>query len=137
MNLQALSGDCKLTTITSRHVDLYKAQRLQVVAPTSVNVELRALRTIFNIAMRWNLLEVNPLSKMQLLRVPENTPTFFTRNDCRKFVETVGTHCIKDVFLFAVMTGLRRGEILNLRWAVVRMEDKMVHIQSSETYRVK
>jgi integrase len=136
-NLQAISGDCKLTSITSRHVDQYKAERLRAVSPTSVNVELRALRAILNIALRWNLLETNPFSKMKCIKIPETTPIFFSKDDFQRFMDAVGDHWMKDSFLFAVMTGMRRGEVLNLKWSDVKLEEKIAHIQSSPTYRVK
>jgi hypothetical protein len=49
------TGNRPLSAITPRHVDEYKANRLGVVGPTTVNIELRALRSIFNTALRWNL----------------------------------------------------------------------------------
>lgn len=136
-NLQIISGDCRLTSLTYRHVDLYKAERLKSVSAASVNVELRALRTILNIAVRWNLLEANPFSRMQLVKIPETIPVFLTKDDYHKFMEVVGDHWSKDVFLFAVLTGMRRGEILNLKWGDVKLTERIAHIQSSLTYRVK
>lgn len=136
-NLQALAGDCKLTAISFRHVDLYKAARLKAVSPVSVNVELRSLRTIFNIAQRWGLIESNPFVKVQLVRIPEVMPAFFTKEDFQKFLDAVGNHRLRDVFVFAVLTGLRRGEILNLKWSDIDLDRKIAQIQSSVTYKVK
>jgi len=136
-NLQAITGDCRLTAISFKHVDLYKATRLKAVSPVSVNVELRSLRTIFNIAQRWNLIEANPFVKVQLVRIPEIMPAFFTKEDFQRFLEAVGNHRLRDVFVFAILTGLRRGEILNLKWSDVDLDRKIAQIQSSVTYRVK
>lgn len=136
-NFQAIAGECKLTALNYRHVDLYKAERLRLVKPTTVNIELRSLRTILNIAMRWDMLETNPFSKMKPVRIPERIPLFFSKEDFQKFMHAVGDHCMRDVFLFGVITGMRRGEILNLKWSDVNLQEKLAHIQSSTTYRVK
>jgi len=136
-NLQAITGDCKITAISFKHVDLYKATRLRAVSPVSVNVELRSLRTIFNIAQRWNQIEANPFVKVQLVRIPEIMPAFFTKEDFLKFLDAVGNHRLRDVFVFAILTGLRRGEILNLKWTDIDLDRKIAQIQSSVTYRVK
>jgi site-specific recombinase XerD len=91
-NLIAVTGDGYLSSISAKHVDLYKAARLNSVRPTSVNVELRALRTILNIAVRWNMIETNPFAKMQLVKIPESMPVFFTTDDFTKVMEVVADH---------------------------------------------
>lgn len=136
-NLSAISGDCLLSEIGARHVDFYKAERLRVVSPVSVNVELRSLRSILNTALRWNLIESNPFSKMQLVRIPEAIPTFFSKSDFQNLMTSVGNHWMKDFFMFAVLTGLRRGEIVNLKWCDVKLDEKTAQIQSSMTFKVK
>lgn len=136
-NLLTLTGDCKLTAISYKHVDLYKATRLKAVSPVSVNVELRSLRTLFNLAQRWNLIESNPFVKVQLVRIPEVMPAFFTKETFQRFLDAMGNHHLRDLFVFAVLTGLRRGEILNLKWTDVDFERRVAQIQSSVNYRVK
>lgn len=136
-NLQAITGDCKLTAISFKHVDLYKATRLKAVSPVSVNVELRSLRTIFNIAQRWGHIETNPFVKVQLVRIPELMPAFFTKETFQRFLGAMGNHHLRDLFVFAVLTGLRRGELLNLKWSDIDFERRTAQIQSSVNYRVK
>lgn len=136
-NLQAITGDCKLTVISYKHVDLYKATRLKAVSPVSVNVELRSLRTIFNIAQRWGHIETNPFVKVQLVRIPEIMPAFFTKETFQRFLDAMGSHHLRDLFVFAILTGLRRGELLNLKWMDIDFERRVAQIQSSVNYRVK
>lgn len=136
-NLKALTGDCKLTAISYKHVDLYKAARLKAVSPVSVNVELRSLRSIFNLSQRWNLIETNPFVKVQLVRIPEVMPAFFTKETFQRFLDAMGNHHLRDLFVFAILTGLRRGELLNLKWTDIDFERRVAQIQSSVNYRVK
>lgn len=136
-NFQSIVGDCQLASLNYRHVDLYKADRLRLVKPTTVNIELRSLRAILNVAVRWGMLEANPFSKMRQVRIPERMPLSFSKEDFQKFMQAVGDHCMRDVFLFGVITGMRRGEILNLKWSDIDFQEKLAYIQSSTTYRVK
>lgn len=39
--------------------------------------------------------------------------------------------------VFAVLTGMRRGEITNLRWQDVELSRKLIAIQSSPTFKTK
>lgn len=136
-NLREVTGDCRLSLISARHVDLYKSRRLEKVTPTSVNVELRALRTVLNVAVRWGAIESNPFKNVKLLRIPESAPVFFSKNEFARLMDAIGSHWIRDVFLFGVLTGLRRGEIVNLRWTDVNLEGKTAEIRSSVNYTVK
>jgi integrase len=136
-NLQLIAGDCLLTHITPRHVDMYKTERMKKVSPVTVNVELRSLRTLFNVALRWNLIENNPFSKMQLMRVPERPPIFFTKEDFQKLILIIKEDWLKEIVIFAVVTGMRRGEILNLRWQEIDLERRIIQVQSTPTFKTK
>lgn len=136
-HLQEMCGDCRLTAITNKDVDMYKVQRLNTVAPASVNVELRALRAIFNTALRWNLIETNPFKNVQLVRIPEAAPTFFTKDDFNRLLGVVDVDRFRDVYLFAVLTGMRRGEILDLKWSDINLEERTAKVVSSASYHVK
>jgi hypothetical protein len=58
---QELTGDPTLQSITARHIDQYKASRFSDKRKAvSVNIELRALKAAFNVAIRWKLIEENP-----------------------------------------------------------------------------
>ena len=70
-HLLKLTGNIPLAKITPKHVDFYKTKRISEVAPTTVNVELRQLRSAFNHAVRWQLIDINPFSKVKLCGVPE------------------------------------------------------------------
>jgi integrase len=136
-HLQQIAGDCLLTSLTPKHLDLYKTERLQAVRPTSVNVELRALRTIMNAAVRWKLLGSNPFSKMQLVRVPDLPPSYLTKEDFERLLSVIRDGQFRELIIFAVLTGMRRGEILNLRWQDVDLHHKVLQVESGPTFTVK
>jgi integrase len=43
----------------------------------------------------------------------------------------------KDLIFFTVLTGMRRGEVVNLHWNDINLERKLVHIHSTSTFRSK
>ncbi len=136
-HLSEIAGNSPLQGLSLKHLDLYKILRLKSVTPTSVNVELRALRTIMNIALRWNLLEKNPLANLQLLRIPEKPPSCLSPNDFLKLLGKIKEPWLKELVTFSVLTGLRRGELLNLKWDQVDFEKRVLHIQSSVSFTTK
>ncbi len=146
-------GDFPLANYTPQHFDIYKTERQKpvkvvtvkdghttekekIVKPVTVNIELRALRAFFNTAVRWKLLESNPF-KIQLVKVPENKPTFITKQEFQKLLNVIEEHWLKEVIIFAVSTGLRRGELVNLKWESVDLSRKLLYVESTPTFRTK
>jgi integrase len=144
--LSQIIGEASLSAITQRHADIYKVTRLQAfrqyskterIKPTTVNCELRTLRAAFNVALRWKLITDNPFRGVSLASIPETAPIFFTRADFQKLLDSIKEEWLKNIVVFAALTGMRRGEILNLRWESVDMQRKVLVLQSTASFRVK
>ena len=135
-NFVSIIGDLPLTSYTPQHFDTFKTERQKTIKPVTVNIELRTLRAFFNTAVRWKLLERTPFD-VQLVRVPEIQPTFLTKQDFQKLLSIIKEGWLKDVIIFAVSTGLRRGELVNLRWKNVDLQRKLLNIESNPTFRTK
>lgn len=145
-NLLKIIGNVPLSSITPQHWDLYKVERLKTVldsetnrtlSPVTVNIELRTLRASFNTAVRWGIMQSNPFSNQKLVSVPEASPVFFTKTDFQKLLNAVKEGWLKEIIVFATLTGLRRGEIVNLRWCDVDLQRKTIRVQSSATFKTK
>jgi len=124
-------------TLTAQHLDRYKTKRITEVSPVSVNMELRSLRSAMNVALRWRLIEANPFSRMQSVRVPETQPAYLTKQDFQKLIDLVRERWLKEIIVFAALTGMRRGEILNLRWEDIDLSRKIIRVQSNANFRTK
>ena len=74
-------GNIPLASITPKHFDIFKTERLKTMSPITVNIDLRTIRASLNTALRWGLLQSNPFSKQKLVSVPEASPIFFSKAD--------------------------------------------------------
>ena len=137
MHLRRLTGDVYLDTMTMRNVDSYKTIRLQTVSPVSVNIELRALRTFLTTAVRWGYLEKNPFGGMKLVTVPDKTPKYLEPGEYDRLYAAIGQQWLREVVFFAVHTGARRSEIVNLKWTGVNLGLQIVSFESDGGFRVK
>jgi site-specific recombinase XerD len=135
-NFMEYIGNFPLANYTPQHFDVYKTERLRTIKAVTVNIELRTLRAFFNTALRWKLLESNPF-KIQLVRVPESKPTFITKEEFQKLLSVIKENWLKEVIVFAVSTGLRRGELVNLKWESVDLNRKLLYVESTPTFRTK
>ncbi|TAK62803.1 MAG: site-specific integrase [Bacteroidetes bacterium] len=136
-NFQEIAGDCLLSSLNHRHLDLYKTERMKRISPVTVNIELRTLKAALNVAVRWKLLGSNPFSDVQGVRVPDVPPCYFSKADFQRLLDAISEQWLKEIVVFAVLTGMRRGEIVNLRWNEVDLNHKMIYIQSNPTFKTK
>jgi integrase len=135
---QKQTGDLTLQNLTARHIDQYKASRLAGKRKAiSVNVELRALKAAFNVAKRWKLVDENPCAEVAQNPTPDEPPIFFNAHDFEELLAKIDQGWLREMVEFAVLTGLRRGELCNLRWQDVDLTARVVRIRSSPTFKTK
>ncbi len=132
-----LIGDITLERLTPYHWDRYQSSRLQEVSPVTVNIELRALRGAISKAYRWKMINQHPFALLPLCRVPEQYPEYFTKEEFSAFYSAIKEDWFKDVIQFAVLTGMRRSEITNLRWKNIDLEKKTIQVESGPSFRTK
>jgi len=127
-----------LRELTPEHIDKFKTKRLgQKLSPVSVNIELRMLRSALNSGRRWKFLESDLFEGFSFVPVPQQSPVFLTRDDFQKLIERIEENWLREVVTFAVLTGMRRGEITHLKWSDIDLSKRVIHLQTSETFRTK
>ena len=131
------AGNPPLPSLTPRDIDRYKIERLAAVAPATVNIELRTLKSAFRIGVRWNMLPRSPLEGVSLARVPEREPAYYRREQFQRLLDTIRESWLRDVVLFAAVTGMRQGEILSLRWDQVDFRARVARLSSSASFKTK
>jgi integrase len=126
-----------LDELSSRHFDMYKAYRIKETTAVTVNQELRTLRAALFVALRWELIKINPFSKQKFLPEPEKFPAYFTYDDFYKLLSVMPNGIVKEVTTLAVLTGMRLGELLNMTWNDIDFIRRTIVIQSTPTFRTK
>jgi integrase len=130
-------GDIPVESITPKHLDLYKIERARKVKPASVNIEIRGCRAFFNCLKRWEIVQKNPCDGVSQLKITDGIPAYLTLEQLESLMSNLHDQWLKNIIGFAAMTGVRLGELLNIRWEDINLENKTVIIRSSEAYRVK
>lgn len=133
----ATVGDLQLASVNGQHIDLFRQRRIKEVSVITLNINLRALRSAFYYAVRWQILDSNPFTKVPLSPVPERDPIFFSPEDFKLIVSSIKQEWFKSIVIFAACTGMRRGEIVNVRWKDIDLVQKVVRVHSSSTFRTK
>ncbi len=133
----AVTNNIPLDEITARHFDQYKSIRASEVSPITVNIELRSLRAAIRTAVRWKYLTSNPFEDTRLIPIPQTEKPFISQNDFPKLITTIREPWLKDLVLFAALTGLRREELICLTKENYDAENNNVIIKSSKNFQSK
>ncbi len=133
----AVCGNKALGAYTVQDVEQFKRTRLEKCSATYVNIQFRSLRAAFNLAVKWQMLNESPFAKATTVKVPEQVPSFLSKRDFGLLLDAVREPVLKDLFLFAVLTGMRQGEILSLQWSDVDLDRKLINVTNSGRFLTK
>ncbi len=136
LHLYPFFGDADLRTIGAEAVERFKAQKTRTHKPKTVNNLLGILSKLFSSAVAWRYCEANPVSMVRKLRVPTQEMRFWTRAQSDRFLGQMRRSepgwC--PLFLCALRTGMRLGELIALRWQDVDFERAVVQVNLSFTH---
>jgi len=130
-------GDRRMIDITPYDIERFKAWRMEKVSPISVNIDLRTIKAALNRAFDWGLLSKNPCKKTIPVRVPDKSPAYLNEGDFVRLCESVKQKWLLDIIIFAVATGMRQGEILNLTWNEIDPSRRIVRVGNKDGFRTK
>ena len=84
--------------------------------PATINRDLSRLRHMLNIAVEWELLEESPMKGMKFLRENNARTRYLSLEECQRLIASCIAPHIRAIVTVALHSGMRLGEILNLRW---------------------
>ncbi len=122
-----------LAQITSSHFIKYRDKRLKSVKAGTINRELGIIKHAFDMADReWNIpIRNNPLSKISKLKVNNARNRRLVTGEYQLLMDALGhtrNDLIKPIINFAIETGMRRGEILRLKWSDIDYDARVLFI---------
>lgn len=81
----------------------------------------RVLNTALNLAVRWRLIEHNPLDAVEVPKVRgTRKPDVLTAEEAAKYLKTFQGRPLEPAIVLALGAGLRRSELAGLRWSDLR-----------------
>lgn len=89
------------------------------------------LRKAFEQAVKWELISQNPINKVDPPKLRKTNMQTWDMDQCLQFLENSKSHVHYIIFSLAIHTGMRKGEILGLRWKDIDFENKTISIQQT------
>jgi len=110
----------------------YRSMRKTKVKPATVNREHQCLRHIFTKAIEWGRTLNNPAKGNKLFKVDNKRLRFLSKEE----IQALLSYCderIKPLVIMALNTGLRRGELKNLKWKDMDMERGLIYVLQTKS----
>ena len=138
----------RLYQITPLDIEEYKKKRKDTKtrrgkerSDVAVNRELETLRHMLNKAVEWGMLSISPFERFKepiLFKEDQGRIRYLTEDEMNRLFQVLDTKpkirrkhkkdaplpyaYLKDIILAALLTGLRRGDILGLKWPNVDLD---------------
>jgi integrase len=149
--LEANFSGMLLSKITPWHIEEYKKKRLDgeiklppepgskkrkdwKVKPATINRELACLKHMFSLAIIWKMADENPVKEVQLFQEQQIEMRILTRDEMDRLVTNASPR-LRPIVLIALNTGMRKGEILHLRWHDVDFDNHFLFLKQTKSNR--
>ncbi|MEW6557531.1 MAG: tyrosine-type recombinase/integrase [Elusimicrobiota bacterium] len=126
-----------LFEINPQMIEDYKAKRIQDgVKPSTVNHELACMKCIYSKAIEWDKATENPVKKVKMFKVNDHRIRFLEKGEL-KFLLDVCKEPLKSIVIFAVNTGMRLSEIINLVWDNVDFVRGLITVTNTKNNEIR
>jgi len=148
IHLKPCFGDTYLSDIRIERIEKYQTERqkettrrktpdgkpMKTSGPT-INREIALLRTMLNKAVEWEYLDASPINWRRIKKFNENgRERYLTADERERLFAALDDSgpILRNFIILALNTGLRRGEIMGLRWANVNMDDGLICLERAQ-----
>lgn len=122
-----------LKGLTARHIqDFYSAQ-MKRVKPNTVIHYHAVIHRALKYAVKTDLIDVNPADKVDRPRKNGFQPGFYEKDEMNHLFDCVSGLLIEAPVKLAAFYGLRRSEVLGLKWDAIDFDSGTITIQHTVT----
>src|SRR5918998_6759197 len=116
-HIKPVLGGLKLKKLNSAHVQSFYRDRLDAgLSASTVHKMHDILRRALAQAVKWHLVSQNVADAVKPPRPAPKEIRALSAEETRRMLETAGEDGLEALYVLAVHTGMRQGELLGLRW---------------------
>ncbi|HEV7859082.1 MAG TPA: tyrosine-type recombinase/integrase [Pyrinomonadaceae bacterium] len=145
--LRSYFGKRRLRSITYADLKAFRSHRLQTtsertgreISIATANRELSAMRRMLNVAQAEGWIPQNPFNRgapLISLADERKRERILSRDEETRLLEACAPlqrQHLRPLIIAALDTGMRRGEMLKLKWVDVDLEHRVIHVRAFNT----
>lgn len=129
-------GNIPLRHFTTKLIEQYQTDRLQKGnKPATVNRLIATLKHCIHKGYQWEMLSEETLKRIRQVKLLEENNRrlrYLSKEECQTLINTCQGNT-KAIVITALNTGMRKGEILNLRWDNVDLKHGFILLNQDQT----
>lgn len=123
-------GHIRLRLLSPQHVQSFYSQKLEEgLSPGTVRNLHVVLHSAMENAVKWNLVSRNVVGLVTRPSKGDHEAHVLTIEQARTLIETAKQHKVWALLVVALATGMRRGELLALRWDDIDFQQERVFVR--------
>ena len=131
--LESRFGDRKFAEISLADLQEFYNEKAELTSASTANRIMAFLSPLFNRAKEWgDFFGENPAEKIRRRKPSSHRLRFLSEVEIKELLNASETR-IRPVLACAILTGMRKGEILGLRWENVDLEHDTIFILKSKS----
>ncbi len=97
----------------------------------------RTLKAAFSKAVLWDYIDNNPFKGVKSPKQVTSFPIFITIEELNLILHYTKHQLLKDLFITAFYSGMRLGELVNMNWAWIDLNEKLITIKNLNGFMSK
>lgn len=126
-------GDCMLDKITTEYLQNFiEFLRQNGLKSNTVRLNFQKVACVLNDAYTHELFDIRILKRVKYPKRDRDKRTFLTESEVKRFAKVAVPEKqdnVKQMFLFSCLTGIRFGDLQNLRWKDVKNSGRHLRLE--------
>jgi integrase len=127
-------GSLDLKELNTMAIEQWQCERLKRNKPATVNRILATLKHMISKGVQWEMASENALKQVRNVKLLEENNRrlrFLNVDECQTLISCCAKH-LRPIVIIALNTGMRKSEILSLRWEQVDLRHGFILLSTTK-----
>ena len=128
-------GNIDINDLNTMTIEQWQSRLLKEHAPATVNRKLACLKHMLTKAVDWDIATEETLKQVRQVKFSKENNRklrFLNVDECQRLIDCCLPH-LKPIVITALNTGMRRGEILSLKWSQVDLRHGYISLTDTKS----
>mgnify|MGYP003290198877 CR=1 FL=1 len=125
----------KLRELSAKDISKYYTHKMnEGLSPSTIKKHHANIRKCLQCAVVEELIPINYADRVELPKIEQYNASFFDSEQIKVVLEKAKGTEIEHIIILCVYYGLRRSEVLGLKWNAINFNDNTIRIYNTVTY---